>query len=167
GGEARERHEVRRRPFPHVADHLSAAESADASPTGGDVDWTVEGEIKIGALFGRHRFTPGPTSLSVGQAGAICGRLADRCDLPFRVGRRPALGPVAQALCLVPVDECHGSMGWERLDLVVATPCPGAAVVLEPIDRPLGTGALAPSPARRVPEFASAIAAGFDEGGKP
>src|SRR5262249_14579906 len=35
--EARERHEIRCRPFPHVADHLSAAERAVARGTGGHI----------------------------------------------------------------------------------------------------------------------------------
>src|SRR5262245_58180813 len=54
-------------------------------------------------------------------------------------------------------------MRSERLDLIVTTPGPAAAVAREPIGRPLGARALAPRPAVGSPEFPGAISVGIDE----
>jgi len=47
GRELREEQEIRRRPFPDVADHLPAAERAVGLGAGGDVDWPVESMVQI------------------------------------------------------------------------------------------------------------------------
>src|SRR5262249_40630919 len=69
-GEAGERHEIRGRPFPHIADHLPASEGAVAGGAGSDIERTVEGEIEVGAFLARPPFAPPPAALPLGQAGA-------------------------------------------------------------------------------------------------
>src|SRR5712671_2989166 len=101
-------------------------------------------------------------ALGVGQTGAVRDRFAERGGLPFRLGREPALGPIAPGLRLVPVDERHRRMRGELLDLAVASPGPAAAVVLHPVDRPFGRRAFAPGPARGAPEFAMPIPTGIN-----
>src|SRR5260370_4158397 len=44
--EARKRHEIRGRPFPHIADHLSATASAVADGTVGNIERSVERKSK-------------------------------------------------------------------------------------------------------------------------
>src|SRR5215813_12706741 len=165
-GEAGERHEIRRRPFPHIADHLPASEGAVACGAGSDLERIVEGEIEVGAFAARRRLAPGPAALPVGQAGSVRARFADRRGFPFGLGRKPALGPVAPGLRLVPSDERHRRVRRELLDFVVAAPRPAAAVILEPVDRLFGRYALAPGPTRGAPEFFSAITAVADERGE-
>ena len=114
----------------------------------------------------RSRIAPGPATLAVGQAGAVRARFADGRGFPFGLGRKSALGPVAPGLRLIPIDERHRRVRRELLDFVVAAPRPAAAVILEPVDRLLGRYALAPGPARRAPEFPSAITAVVDERGE-
>src|SRR5262249_13662091 len=165
-GEARERHEIRGRPFPHIADHLPASEGAVAGGAGSNIERTVEGEIEVGAFLARRPLAPGPVALAIGQAGAVRARLADSRGFPFGLGRKPALSPVAPGLRLVPIDKCHRRVRRQLIDFVVAAPRPAAAVMLKPVDRLLGGEALAPGPARRAPEFPSAIAAAVYEGGE-
>src|SRR5207237_5778519 len=98
--------------------------------------------------------------------GAVRARFADGRGFPFGLGRKFALGPVAPGLRLIPIDERHRRVRRELLDFVVAAPRPAAAVMLEPVDRLLGRCALAPGPARRAPEFPSAITAVVDERGE-
>src|SRR5260221_4925741 len=125
----------------------------------------VEGEIEVGVFAVRRRIAPGPATLAVGQAGAVRARFADGRGFPFGLGRKPALGPVAPGLRLIPIDERHRRVRRELLDFVVAAPRPAAAVILEPVDRLLGRYALAPGPGRRAPEFPAAINAVVDETG--
>src|SRR5262245_63638491 len=49
-GEAGERHEIRGRPFPHIADHLPASEGAVAGGAGSDIERVVEGEMEGGGV---------------------------------------------------------------------------------------------------------------------
>src|SRR5262249_41433352 len=107
-----------------------------------------------------------PAALAIGQAGAVRARLADSRGFPFGLGRKPALGPVAPGLRLVPVDECHRRVWRQLIDFVVAAPRPAAASMLNPVARLLGGAAPAPGPPRRGPEFPSAIAAAVYEGGE-
>src|SRR5262245_17537394 len=165
-GEAGERHKIRGRPFPHIADHLPASEGAVARAAAGDIERTVEGEIEVGAFLARRRFAPGPAALAIGQAGAVGARFADSRGFPFGLGRKPALGPVAPGLRLVPVDECHRRLRRQLIGFVVASPRPATLVFFKPVNRLLGGDALAPGPAHRAPEFPSAIAAAVYESGE-
>src|SRR5262245_21119464 len=105
GSEARKRHEVGRRPFPHIPDHLPASEGAVARGARGDVERAIEGKTEIGPLGARRRLAPRPAALDVGQTQAGRARLAHGGSLPFGLGGQPALSPVAIGLRLVPVDE--------------------------------------------------------------
>src|SRR5262249_33437907 len=78
-------------------------------------------------------------------------------------GRKPALGPVAPGLRLVPVDECHRRVRRELIDFVVAPPRPAATVGFDPVDRPLGGQAPPPGPARPPPQIPPAVTAPFYE----
>src|SRR5262249_7976221 len=113
-----------------------------------------------------RRLAPGPAPLALGQARAVRARFADRRGFPFGLGRKPALGPVAPGVRLIPSDERHRRVRRELLDFVVAAPRPAAAVILEPVDRLFGRYALAPGPTRGAPEFPSAINAVTDERGE-
>src|SRR5262249_43378701 len=165
-GEARERHEIRGRPFPDIADHLPASEGAVAGSAGSDIERTVEGEIEVGACAVRRRLAPGPAALAIGQAGAVRARFADSRGFPFGLGRKPALGPVPPGLRLVPVAEGPRRLRRQFIGFVVAAPRPAAVVFFKPVTRLLGGEALAPGPARRAPEFPSAIAAAVYESGE-
>src|SRR5262249_53924330 len=81
-----------------------------------------------------------------GQARAVRARFADGRRFPFGLGRKPALGPVAPGLRLVPVDECHRRVRRGVIDLVVAPPRPAAPLVFAPLDRLLGPTARPPGP---------------------
>src|SRR5262249_41543541 len=59
-GEAGERHEIRGRPFPHIADHLPASEGAVAGGAGSDIERTVEVEIEVSAFLARRPPPPRP-----------------------------------------------------------------------------------------------------------
>ena len=108
--EARKRHEVRCRPFPHVADHLPAAERAVAR--GARRRRAVRRcEVKLGISEARRRLAPRPPALAVGQpqpsaTGSPTGR-----SLPFGLGREPALGPVAPASASYQVTNVTGASG--------------------------------------------------------
>src|SRR5439155_12262064 len=151
-------------PFPHVAEHLPAAERAVACWERRDVDRRREGEIEIGVPMVRRCLAPWPAALAVGKARAARYGLADRRRLPFRLGRQAAPRPAAPGLRLVPIDERDGRVGGQLLSFGMAAPCPPAVVLGQPIDRALGACALAPGPARLGPKLARAISAGFDEG---
>src|SRR5262249_24754980 len=151
GSEAPERHEVGRRPFPHIPDHLPASEGAVARGAGGDVVRAVEGKTEAGALGARRRLAPRPAALGVGQA--VRTWLAHGGSLPFSLGGQPALGPVAVGLRLVPVDEGYRGVRRERFDFIVVAPRPAAALVIEPVGRMLPTRALPPLPPRPPPQF--------------
>src|SRR5262245_61710546 len=137
-GEAGERHEIRGRPFPRIADHLPASEGAVACGASRDIERIVEGEIEGGAFAAGRRLAPGPAALAIGQAGAVRARFADSRRFPFGLGREPALGPVAPGLRLVPIDECDRRVRGKLFDFVVAAPRPAAAVIFKPVDRLLG-----------------------------
>src|SRR5262249_61390949 len=78
GGEAGERHEPRRRPFPPISAHLPAAERAVAGRAGGGVDRPCMGKIEIGMLAARRRRAPWPVALAVGDARSVRAWLAER-----------------------------------------------------------------------------------------
>src|SRR5262249_45243906 len=163
GGEARERHEIRARPFPHIAGHLPASERAVAGGAGRDIERILEGKIEVGALAARRRIAPRPAALAIGQARAVRARFADGRRFPFGLGRKPALGPVARGLGLVPVEEGPRRVGGGFIVFVEAPPRPAPPVVFDPVARLLGGWALAPGPPRRAPESPSAITAAFYE----
>src|SRR5262249_18350014 len=146
GGEAGKRHEIRGRPFPHIAAHLPASERAVAGGAGRDSERILEGEIEVGAFAARRRLAPRPAALAIGQARTVRARFADSRRFPFGLGRKPALGPVAPGLRLVPVDECYRRVRREPIDVFVAPPRPAAPVVFYPIDPPPRGPALAPGP---------------------
>src|SRR5262249_57079795 len=63
-GEAGERHEIRARPFPHIAGHLPASERAVAGGAGRDLERVLECEIEVGVLAARPRLAPPPPALA-------------------------------------------------------------------------------------------------------
>src|SRR5262249_61198919 len=148
---------------PHIAGHLPASERAVAGGAGRDIERILEGEIEVGALAARRRIAPRPAALAIGQARAVRAGFAASRGFPFGLGRKPALGPVAPGLRLVPVDECHRRLRRQFIGFVVAAPRPAAVGFFKPVNRLLGGEALAPGPARRAPEFPSAIAAAVYE----
>src|SRR5512144_622187 len=162
-GESRQRHEIRCRPLPHIADHLTASKGTVAGSAGGNIERSVECEVEIGVLAARRCLAPWPTALAVGQAGAIRNGFAKRGGLPFGFGREPAFGPATPGFGLIPIDEHDRRMGRQRLDVLIATPSPVAAVRFKPIDRPFGPRALAPRPPGSAPELTVAISAGTNE----
>src|SRR5712691_9551899 len=82
-GEAGKRQEIRGRPFPHVAEHLPAAERAVACWERCDVDRRREGEIEIGVPMVGRRLAPWPAALALGKPRAARDGLADRRRLPL------------------------------------------------------------------------------------
>src|SRR5215469_1481964 len=126
GSKSRKRHEVRRRPFPNIADHLPAAEGAVAPGAGCDIERSVKSKIQICILVRRRGTTPRPGTLHRGQTPAVGAWLADCCRFPLRLGGQPTLRPAAPGLGFVPVDENNRSVWRKDLGAVVAAPCPHA-----------------------------------------
>src|SRR5215469_5025264 len=123
---SRKRHEVRRRPFPDIADHLPAAEGAVARGVSRDNERRVKSKIEIRVLMRWRGSAPGPRPLHLGKTIAISAWLANCRRLPLRLGGQPALRPAAPGLGFVPVDENNRSVGRKNLGAVVAAPCPHA-----------------------------------------
>src|SRR6516165_2814684 len=121
---SRKRHEVRRRPFPDIADHLPAAEGAVALGVSRDIERSVKSKIQIRVLMRWRGSAPGPRPLHLGKTIAISAWLANCRRLPLRLGGQPALRPATPGLGFVPVDENNRSVGRKNLGAVVAAPCP-------------------------------------------
>src|SRR4029434_888014 len=88
GIEAREGQEVRRGPFPDIADHLAADEGAVALAKGRDIDRPVAREVEMGARRCRRPVAPWPATALVRETGAVGRRQADRGGFPFGLARQ-------------------------------------------------------------------------------
>src|SRR5262249_46526858 len=105
GREPAERLEVGRGPFPHVADHLPAAEGAVAVSQGVDVDRSVKSVVEVGMGWRRRLLAPWPASPCSGELHANRISLADRRDFPFGFAWQASPGPAAPRFGLEPAHE--------------------------------------------------------------
>src|SRR6516165_11678619 len=163
GSKTWKRHEVRRRPFPNIADRLPAAEGAVAPGAGCDIERSVKSKIQICILVRRRGTTPRPGTLHRGQTPAVGAWLADCCRFPLCLCGQPTLRPAAPGLGFVPVDENNRSVGRNDLDAVVAAPCPHTVRFRLPVNGTLGAQTLAPRPSGIAPEFPNTITASLNK----
>src|SRR5262245_40555766 len=157
GDKARVRAEIARRPFPHIADHLTNAERAVARRRGVYRDASAFAPIQVRPL-GRGRFVaPRIFALARREAASVRLRFATRRRLPFGFGRQPAFGPPAIGFGFIPVDVDHRQIGFERNPLIENAALPFALAGGAPVDGMLGALALAPGPSLITPQFPATV----------
>src|SRR6266568_2182633 len=157
GGEARIGPEIVGHPFPHVADHLAAAESAVAVGEGAHVGAPARAPVEVRALWGRRIVPPGEPPLPRGEAAPAGARLQRGRRFPLRLGGQAAPGPRAVGLGLVPAHVDDGPVRLEPDPAVEVAAMP-AHRVATPVHGVRGLDARAPPPPTLAPQLAPRVA---------
>src|SRR5262245_59155799 len=149
--------EVARRPLPHVAQHLVAAEVADAAWVRADGGGGEGGLVEIGEVGRGDGVAPGMA------AGGSALQVPCRGLLPLRLGGKPLAGPAGVRVGLVPADVDHRLIECERNQTAEDQLAPALVVHPPPLGGIGGAALDSPSPRLGCPQLATAIAAVFDE----
>src|SRR5262249_25534168 len=116
GGKTRVRTEIGRRPFPHIADHLTNAERAVAHRRSVYGDAAASTPIQIRPFWRGQFIAPGIYAFA--RRAAVSRRFTARRHLPFGLGRQSAFGPAAIGFGFVPVDVDYRQIRFERNPLI-------------------------------------------------
>src|SRR5262249_28486124 len=152
--------EVARSPLPHVAQHLVAAEVADAPRIRADRGGGEGGLVEIGEVRRGGGVAPGMA------AGGSALEVPGRGLLPLRLGGESLAGPAGVRVGLVPADVDHGLIECERTQTAEDELAPALVVHPPPLCGMAGSALGSPSPRLGCPQLATAIPAVLEEAKK-
>src|SRR5262249_16988459 len=134
--ESRIGQEVATRPFPDVADHLPATESAVTVRKIRNVHTSHGPPLQIGS--------PGHPPLPSQRTPAFRNTRGRR--LPCLFGRQTSAGPAAVCICFIPVDMNYRSIRLQWNPAIEITPQPASSRFALPVNRMLRPPLFTPAP---------------------
>jgi len=102
--------EIIRSPFPNIADHLTATESAVPAWMRAHLSQTRGVPVQVSSFHTGRIVAPRKMAAVILEKLAIRGQLRGRSDFPFRLCRQSPPGPIAVSLSFLPVNVNHGEM---------------------------------------------------------